>query len=71
VAAARRARTVHPVGTSSPTKTAPQLDDPLKCRGDALLKQGRAARGAQACDEAAKYAPNWAALKNAPAAAAK
>jgi tetratricopeptide (TPR) repeat protein len=50
---------------------APHFADPLKAAGDVLLKQDRSREALAKYDEALKYAPNWAALKAARAAAAK
>jgi tetratricopeptide (TPR) repeat protein len=49
----------------------PHFADALKCWGDALVKQGEVREALKKYDEALKYAPNWATLKNARAAAAR
>jgi hypothetical protein len=49
----------------------PHFADPLKALGDVLVKQGRPREGLAKYDEALKYAPKWAALKEARAKAAK
>ena len=43
----------------------------MKAWGDLLAKQGHPAEALAKYDEALKYAPNWAALKEAREAAAK
>jgi tetratricopeptide (TPR) repeat protein len=45
--------------------------DPLKALGDVLVKQGRPREALAKYDQGLKYAPNWAALKEAREAAAK
>ena len=45
--------------------------DPLKAWGDVLAKQGHTKEALEKYDAARKYAPNWAALKDAREAAAK
>ena len=49
----------------------PHWADPLKAWGDVLVQQGRSKEALVKYDEALKYAPNWVALKEARAAAAK
>jgi tetratricopeptide (TPR) repeat protein len=49
----------------------PHFADPLKASGDVLVKQGRPREALGKYDEALRYAPNWAALKEAREAAAK
>jgi tetratricopeptide (TPR) repeat protein len=49
----------------------PHFPDALKSWGDALVKQGALRDALKKYDEALKYAPNWATLKNARAAAAR
>jgi tetratricopeptide (TPR) repeat protein len=44
---------------------APHFADPLKAWGDVLEKQGRPGEALAKYDEALKYAPHWAALKEA------
>ena len=48
-----------------------QFADALKGWGDALARQGHAKAALTKYDEALKYSPNWAALKDARAAVAK
>ncbi len=48
----------------------PHFADPLKAWGDVLVKQGQPKEALAKYDEALKYAPNWAALKQARAAVA-
>ena len=48
----------------------PHFADPLKAWGDVLVKQGHPDQALSKYDEALKYAPNWAALKQARDAAA-
>ncbi len=48
----------------------PLFADPLKAWGDVLAKQGRRSDALAKYDEALKYAPNWAALKQARETAA-
>ena len=43
----------------------PHWADPLKAWGDLLMKQGRGKEALAKYDEALKYAPNWAALRQA------
>jgi tetratricopeptide (TPR) repeat protein len=49
----------------------PHFADPLKLWGDVLVKQGRPGEALAKYDEALKYAPNWRALKQTRAMAAK
>jgi tetratricopeptide (TPR) repeat protein len=49
----------------------PHWADPLKAWGDVLAKRGHAKEALVKYDEALRYAPNWAALKEARAAATK
>ncbi len=49
----------------------PHFADPLKAWGDVLAKQGHWSDALAKYDEALKYAPNWAALKQARRVAAK
>jgi len=49
----------------------PHWADPLKAWGDVLAKQGKIKDVLTKYDEALKYAPNWAALKEARDVAAK
>ncbi len=49
----------------------PHFADPLKAWGDVLVKQGRGKEAVAKYDEALKFAPAWAALKQARAAAAE
>jgi predicted negative regulator of RcsB-dependent stress response len=49
----------------------PHWADPLKAWGDVLVKQGHPKEALLRYSEALKYAPNWAALKEARAAVAK
>jgi tetratricopeptide (TPR) repeat protein len=49
----------------------PHFADPLKALGDVLVTQGRPREALAKYEQALKYAPNWAALKEAHAAAAK
>jgi tetratricopeptide (TPR) repeat protein len=49
----------------------PHGADPLKAWGDVLMERGQGKKALQKYDEALKYAPNWAALKNSREAAAK
>jgi tetratricopeptide (TPR) repeat protein len=49
----------------------PHFADPLKSLGDVLVKQGRPREALAKYDQALKYAPDWAALKEAREAAAK
>jgi tetratricopeptide (TPR) repeat protein len=48
----------------------PHFADPMKALGDVLMKQGRRREALGKYDEALKYAPNWAMLKQAREAAA-
>jgi hypothetical protein len=50
---------------------APHFADPLKSWGDALSAQGRWKEALAKYDEAVRYAPNWAALKQARDTAAR
>jgi len=43
----------------------PRFADPLKTWGDVLVKQGHPDQALSKYDEALKYAPDWAALKQA------
>jgi Flp pilus assembly protein TadD len=49
----------------------PHWADPLKAWGDVLAKQGHTKEARVKYDEALKYAPNWAALKEAREAVSK
>ncbi len=49
----------------------PHFADALKVWGDVLVRQGQPEQALEKYDEALKYAPNWAALKQARAAAAR
>jgi tetratricopeptide (TPR) repeat protein len=49
----------------------PHWADPLKAWGDVLVKQDKRRDALLKYDEALRYAPNWAALKEARAAVAK
>ncbi len=49
----------------------PHFADPLKAWGDVLVRQGHPEQAVEKYDEALKYAPNWAALKQARDAAGK
>ncbi len=49
----------------------PHFADPLKAWGDVLVRQGQFQQALVRYDEALKYAPNWAALKEARDAAGK
>ena len=49
----------------------PHWADPLKTWGDVLVKQGHTRETLVKYDQALKYAPNWAAVKDARAAAVK
>ncbi len=49
----------------------PHFADALKAWGDVLVKQGHPEQALKKYDEALKYAPNWAALKQARDAAGK
>ncbi len=62
-AAAEKLREAH--------KRAPHWADPLKALGDVLAGQGHWRRALDQYDAALAYAPNWAALQKALAAAAK
>ncbi len=48
----------------------PHFADALKAWGDVLVRQGQRSDALAKYDEALKYAPNWAALKQAREAAA-
>jgi tetratricopeptide (TPR) repeat protein len=62
-------------GTEAKLKAAnqrgPHWADPLKARGDVLLKQGNTKDALAKYDEALKYAPNWKQLKEAREALVK
>ncbi len=47
----------------------PHWADPLKAWGDVLLRQGQGKEAVKKYNEALKFAPNWAALKEAAAGA--
>jgi predicted Zn-dependent protease len=49
----------------------PHFADPLKSLGDALVKQGHPGEAMVKYDEALKYAPHWAGLREASEAAAR
>jgi Flp pilus assembly protein TadD len=48
----------------------PHFADPMKALGDVLMKQGRRREALVKYDQGLKYAPNWAARKQAREAAA-